>query len=295
MCTCMSLTAQHHFFGRTLDHDHDHTSPVVIAPRRMPLPFRRAGTLNSHYAMIGTAAVMDGIPLFYDAVNEKGLSMAGLNFPGLARYQPPKDGTDNIAPFEIIPWILSQCASVREARVLLARMNAVDLAFSERLPNTPLHWMLDDRREAIVIEPMADGLHIHDNPACVLSNSPSFPEHMAALADFRGGDSLLPGDYSSVSRFIRAATVRRECASDGDEHDTVPHFMRLMAAVSPPRGMVRSEAGRLHFTRYTSCCDADTGVYSITTYLDPTIRCAGMHHVQLDGRELIECRLEENC
>ena len=295
MCTCMSLTAQHHFFGRTLDHDREHTSPVVVMPRHAPVAFRRAGTLCSHPAMIGTAAVIAGFPLFYDATNEHGLSMAGLNFPGLAQYHPPQDGTDNITPFELIPWVLSQCETVQDARRLLSHLTVAAIPFSARLPMTPLHWMLDDRHESVVIESAADGLHVYDNPVRVLTNSPAFPEQMAALDDFRQSDRPLPGDYDSTPRFIRAAVVRHACASDGDERDAVPHFMHMMAAVSPPRGMVRTDSGRLHFTRYTSCCDADTGVYYVSSYLDPAVRCASMHRVQLDGRELTECPLEFFC
>ena len=37
--------------------------------------------------MIGMAYVAEDYPLYYDAVNEKGVGMAGLNFVGNAVYQ----------------------------------------------------------------------------------------------------------------------------------------------------------------------------------------------------------------
>ena len=52
---------------------------------------------KSHYAMIGMAYVADDYPLYYDAVNEKGLGMAGLNFVGNAKYQDVQTGRENVA------------------------------------------------------------------------------------------------------------------------------------------------------------------------------------------------------
>ena len=92
----------------------------------MPLHFRHMEELENHYAMIGMAHVADDYRLYYDAVNEKGLGMAGLNFVGNAVYQGDPGGTgENVAQFEFIPWILSQCASVEEAKKMLAEMNLV--------------------------------------------------------------------------------------------------------------------------------------------------------------------------
>ena len=121
MCTAMSLTAQQHYFGRTLDLDYRHEEKVIIMPRRYPMPFCRAGTLYRHFSMIGTAHAPDGVPLYYDATNEHGLSMAGLRFVGCAHYPQERDGFDNIAPFELIPWVLGQCRTVDEAKQLLLR------------------------------------------------------------------------------------------------------------------------------------------------------------------------------
>lgn len=44
--------------------------------------------------MIGMAHVADGYPLYYDAVNEKGVGMAGLNFVGNAVYQKVEEGRE---------------------------------------------------------------------------------------------------------------------------------------------------------------------------------------------------------
>lgn len=134
MCTAITYASGDHYFGRNLDLDHSYNETVTVAPRGFPFAFRRAAPLKGHYAMIGMAFVVENYPLYYDATNEKGLSMAGLNFPTSAFYGPEKDGPDNISPFEFIPWLLGQCANLAEARKLLARIHLANIPFSARLP-----------------------------------------------------------------------------------------------------------------------------------------------------------------
>lgn len=63
------------------------------------------------------AYVTENYPLYYEAVNEKGLGIAGLNFVGNAQYNKKIKGKDNITQFEFIPWILSQSTTVKEAKI----------------------------------------------------------------------------------------------------------------------------------------------------------------------------------
>lgn len=123
MCTAATYKTKHFYFGRTLDYDFSYGEEVTVTPRNFPLNFRSIGVMNSHYAMIGMAHIADGYPLYYDAVNEKGLGMAGLNFVGNAVYNKELGDKDNIAQFELVPWILSQCGNVSEAKNLLSRLN----------------------------------------------------------------------------------------------------------------------------------------------------------------------------
>ena len=123
MCTAATYTTKDHYFGRNLDLEFSYNETVTVTPRNYPFQFRKVKALESHYAMIGMAFVVDNYPLYYDAVNEKGVGMAGLNFVGNAVYQEideAEDGKENVCQYELIPWILSQCASVREVRELLS-------------------------------------------------------------------------------------------------------------------------------------------------------------------------------
>lgn len=314
MCTAATYRTKDFYFGRTLDYEFSYGDEVVVLPRRYPLHFRAAGSLESHYAIIGMAYVAGNDPLFYDGINEKGLGIAGLNFVGNAHYNPRKDGCDNVAQFELIAWILAQCATVKEARKLLSRINIWDEPYSEKLPVAQLHWIVADRDEAITVETMQDGLHIHDNPVGVLTNNPPFDKQMFALNNFmhlspkqpenrwgvplsaysRGMGALgLPGDLSSQSRFVRVAYTKMHSKCDDTEVQSVSQFFHILGSVDQQRGCCEVADGEYEITIYTSCCNADKGIYYYTTYDNHQITAVDMHREDLDGETPVRYALNK--
>lgn len=306
MCTAVSYKTKDHYFGRTLDYEFSYGESVVITPRNYPFSFRNGEYHANHYAMIGMAHMSDGCPLYYEATNEKGLSMAGLNFPGYAVYHPAEDGKDNVAPYELIWWILGHCADVKEVRKLLIQLNISNWNFREDMPATPLHWMIADENEAIVLESMADGLHIHENPVGVMTNSPPFDFHLLNLASHRNltretaenrlapslylpaysrgmGAVGLPGDLSSASRFVRCAFTRLNSASGESEEESVSQFFHILGSVEHPRGCVDAGDKEYEITIYTCCCNTNRGIYYYTTYDNSRITAVDMRRESLDG------------
>ena len=91
MCTCITFKNNGFYFGRNLDLERSFGEQAVIMPRAFPLRLQNQ-TLREHPAVIGTAHVADGTPLFAEAMSEHGLCAAGLYFPQNAVYRPPKRG-----------------------------------------------------------------------------------------------------------------------------------------------------------------------------------------------------------
>ncbi len=309
MCTAATYKTRDHYFGRNLDYEFAYNQTVTVTPRNYPFVFRRMGEMRTHYAMIGMAFVQENYPLYYDATNEKGLSMAGLNFPSNADYKPEAEGMDNVAPFEFIPWILGDCATVDEARVKLSRLNLLDEDFSPSLPLSPLHWIISDRNGSIVAEQVKDGLKVYDDPVGVLTNNPTFDYHMTNLANYmslspadpknsfapglglapysRGMGGLgLPGDLSSASRFVKAAFTRMNSLSGDSESESVSQFFHILASVAQQKGCCKVEHG-YEYTIYSSCCNTDRGVYYYTTYENSRITGVDMHREDLDSDLLV--------
>lgn len=309
MCTAATYKTKDFYFGRTLDYEFSYGEEIVISPRNFPVSFRHMGEMKHHYALIGMAHLAGGTPLFYDAINEKGLGMAGLNFVGNADYKEFTPGKDNVAPYEFIPWILGQCASVKEARLLLDKISLVNTPFSDQLPLAQLHWMIADKEEAITVESVKEGLKVYDNPAGVMTNNPPFVQQMHNLSNFmnlspkspenrfssklplscysRGMGALgLPGDLSSQSRFVRVAFVKMNSVSGDSEWESVSQFFHILGSVDQQKGCCDVGDEKYEYTIYTSCCNASKGIYYYTTYDNHQINGVDMHRENLDSETL---------
>ncbi len=316
MCTAVTYKTKDHYFGRNLDLEYSYNEAVTITPRNYVFEFRKMGKMESHFAMIGMAYVVDGYPLYYDATNEKGLSVAGLNFPQNADYKPYCKTQDNITPFELIPWILGQCATVCEAEKLLERINILNENFSKNLPLSPLHWIISDKERSITLESTRLGIKVYDNPIGVLTNNPTFDYHIFNLNNYmaltsgepqnrfaaeldlktysRGMGAIgLPGDFSSMSRFVRATFVKMNSVSGNSERTSVSQFFHILKSVEMPRGCVEVDRELYAITIYSSCCNTDRGIYYYTTYDNSRIHAVDMHKENLQGSTLIQYPLKK--
>lgn len=309
MCTAATYKTKDFYFGRTLDYESSYGEEITVTPRNYPFHFLEMGDMDKHYAMIGMAHIAQNYPLYYDAVNEKGLAMAGLNFVGNAYYNPPMQGKENIAVFELIPWLLCNFATVKECRERLEKINLTDVPFNESLPPAKLHWIIADAEEAITLEAVKEGIRIYDNPVGVLTNNPTFPEQMFCLNNYmslsvkppqnlfakglklspysRGMGALgLPGDLSSQSRFVRASFVRMNSVSGDSENESVGQFFHILGSVDQQNGCCELENGEYERTIYTSCINATRGIYYYTSYNNRQITAVDMHREDMDGRTL---------
>jgi len=301
MCTAVHFN---NFFGRNLDLEFSYGERIIFTPQNFLLPFRMAEPLHRHYSIIGAGITAEGYPLYFDAMNEKGLCAAGLNFPDYAQYMPACHGADNIAPFEFIPYILGKCATVHDAKRLLTRINITDIHFNDNFPNTPLHWMIADRNSSVVVEQTKQGLFVYDNKANILTNSPPFDYQMTNLKNYinitakepenrfskilpitpysRGmGGMGLPGDWSSASRFVRGAFVLLNSV----ECD-LSQFFHILSSVEQPKGSV-CVGDKYEYTVYSSCCDTEKLIYHYTTYENRCINSVAMNDFDFCTHELV--------
>ncbi len=310
MCTAITYKTKNSYFGRNLDLEYSYKETVTITPRNYKFNFRKVGDIDNHYAIIGMAYVENNYPLYYDAINEKGLGMAGLNFPDNADYKNEQVDKDNIAPFEFIPWVLSQCSNINEAKELLNKINIVKINFSEQLTASPLHWIIADKESSITVECVKEGLKIYDNPVGVLTNNPTFDIHMFNLNNYmnlsieppinnfskklnlntysRGMGALgLPGDLSSASRFVKATFTKMNSLSGDSESESISQFFHILTSVEQQRGCVHMGENKYEITIYSSCCNMDKGIYYYTTYENNQITGVNMNNENLEGTELI--------
>lgn len=309
MCTAVTYRTKDHYFGRNLDYEYSYQETVTITPRDYVFHFRRLPPMEHHYALIGMAMVSNDYPLYYDATNEHGLSIAGLNFPHSAKYMPEMSEKDNVTPFELIPWVLGCCKTAAEAVIKLKNANLVNISFSKEFPLSPLHWIMADSEHTVVIEQTDAGLQIFENPVGILTNEPPFPFHMTNLQNYlhvtseeavnrfapavalhaysRGmGGIGLPGDLSSASRFVKAAFTKLNSVSSNTEFASISQVFHILGSVAQQQGCVK--VGQSYEkTIYTSCCNTTKGIYYYTTYENSQITGIRLHGIDLDTDKLV--------
>ena len=311
MCTAITYKTNDFYFGRNLDVERSYNERVVITPRNFEIKMRCVTALKTHYAIIGMATVINNFPLYFDATNEKGLSMAGLNFPENADYKPFHEKLNNVTPFEFIPYILGKCKNIYEALEEVNKINLVNMNFSENLPLSPLHFIISDRTKSLTVESVKDGLKIYENPVGVLTNNPTFDYHLMNLNNYmtlnegkcenKFSDELkfnnyslglgalgLPGDFSSASRFIKATFVKYKSKLGSSEKESVNQFFHILDSVAMPKGCVLVRDGEYEYTRYSSCCNVDKGIYYYKTYDDFNIKKVDMNSFDFNTNELYE-------
>lgn len=309
MCTAANYLTKCHYFGRNFDYEISYDERVTITPRDYSLKFREIDDIKTHYGIIGISAGVDEYPLYYDACNEKGLAMAGLNFPDYCVYKQFNESKVNIASFEIIPYILSQAKTVNDAKVLLSKLNVSNEKFSTQLPPSPLHWIISDRNDSIVVESVSEGLKVYDNPVGILTNNPPFDKQLFNLNNYRAlsnktpentfggnldltvysrgmGSIGLPGDVSSQSRFVKAAFVKENSISGNSEKESVSQFFHILASVEQQKGCTLVEEGKFEYTIYSDCYNTDKGILYYKTYDGPQTS-VDMNDVDLNSNKLI--------
>lgn len=313
MCTAIYYQAKSCYFGRNLDLERRYSESITIAPRNYIFKYNKKENDKKHYAMIGTATVVDGFPLYYDATNEFGLSIAGLNFVGNAHFDQEKEGKINIAPYELIPYILGNCADVDQCIEELQKINLVDIPFNPSLQNAQLHWLIADKTKCITLEYMNDGIKIYDNPVGVLTNNPPFDHQMINLnnylnitseeAENRFSDKIdlapysrgmggigMPGDNSSMSRFVRVTFTKLNSVVPQTEIDSIGQMFHILSSVEQQEGSVKVGDG-FERTQYSSCCDINKCIYYYRTYSNNQITAIDMNNEDIDASELISYKM----
>lgn len=310
MCTSITVSSPLCLHGRNLDLEYTFGEQVVITPRGYEFHFRRRPSMPRHFALIGMANVAENVPLYAEAANEKGLYMAGLNFPGNAWYPPAEDAApDAVAPYELIPLVLGSCENLAQARELLQTVQLLGIPIAKGYPLAPLHWHLADATGALVLEATKDGVHIYDDPAGVLTNNPPFPFQLAALNNFQHlspkpaenrfasalplasygqgmGAIGLPGDFSPQSRYVKTCFLKANARWGTTPDNAVAQFFHILDGVAMVRGSVVTPEGKCDITTYSCCIDAEKGIYYFKTYENNRIRAVHLHAEDLEAHGL---------
>ncbi len=307
MCTAIRFTDDKGkmYAGRNLDWECGYGQGVTVTPRNYVRHYCFEPPATGH-AIVGTCIIVNTLPLYFDCGNEKGLYVAGLNFPGYTEYeQEAQEGKTNIAAYEFSLWVASTFATVDEAEEALKNVAIVGKPINDEYPVSLLHYFICDAHRSIVVEYMSDGIHIHHNDVDVLSNQPTFDWHRenlrsyltlspeygpsktwdkTQLAPYGSGGQLvgLPGSNYSPDRFVRAAYYNSHYPVQSGEQNNVVRLIRTLLSVVQTLGGAKMEDGQYEYTLYTSGYSAQTQTYYVSLYEDPAIKAYPMKALPLE-------------
>jgi choloylglycine hydrolase len=327
-CTGIKLVAKDNSYvnGRTLEFGIQLDTSAVIIPRGYSFvgttPIGQGMSYQSKYACVG-AITFDDISIL-DGINEKGLTVGTFYFPGFAKYSQinSENLSKALSPLEFPNWIVSQFATVEEVKAALANVTIAETTNPNwgSMP-PPLHYIVYDKMgKCLVIEPIDGQLKTYDNKLGVFTNSPSFDWHMTNLRNFinlttfsanpvtLSGVSLsplgqgsgmvgLPGDFTSPSRFVRAAIFSATAIPPANAEDAVFQAFHILNQFDIPLGASREKNnGKIYtdYTMITSVKDPQSLKYYFKTYEDQSIRYIDLNKFDWNAKAVKKARASGN-
>ena len=324
-CTAMVFRAQDGtgIYARTMEWGaSDLKSEMVLVPRRLAftsaLGAGKTGMAwNNPYGFVGVDAA--GLPYATDGMNEAGLTVGALFFPGFAEYQQPSADQQpmTISSVDLVNYLLGNFKTVEEVRQAMPNVRVVRNADIEKefgMP-VPLHHVVTDATGAsIVIEYTKGTLAIFDNKVGVMTNSPSYDWHLlnlrnyanlkplgapanrningVSLAPFGAGSGMLglPGDFTPPSRFIRAVAFVNSMEPVKDAAQAVNAAATMLNNFDIPKGLVRegatAEDYHLGYTQWSVIADTRHKVYYYWTMYDRRMRSLDLAKLDFDAKKV---------
>ena len=326
-CTGITLTAKDGSVvrARTMEFGVNLESDVIVSPRN----FERVGetpdgkpglSWKAKYASVGTNGV--DMPVIVDGFNEKGLSVGIFYFSQSAGFQPYSADVQasTIAPWQLGSYLLDNFANVEEARAAVSKITVAPVVLGAFGIVLPVHYVVTDSTgKTIVIEYVDGELNIHDDDLGVITNNPPFDWHMLNLKNyvnlgydnvppkklgnvtvtgFGEGTGMLgvPGDFTSPSRFVRAALFKTGVDQGQTSADEIFQAFHILNNFDIPKGSIRETDadGQVHqdYTQWTSANDLTAKRFYFRTYDSSAIRFVDLNTQDLDAADIKTIKID---
>ena len=329
MCTgiCLKGTDGTAVYGRTMEWGtFDLQSRILIVPRgHENTGYTPDGKPGAQWTSLHGLVGLDGLnqPFLLDGINDKGLACGAFYLPGFAEYEAygPADAGRSISSVEVVHYILSQCASVEEAREALGQIKVVPVVMPPLGFVLPLHYMvLDPNGRSLVIEYVGGERKMYEHALGVITNAPPFDWHLinlrnyvnlspvaiqakkfadVDLAPLGAGSGMLglPGDFTPPSRFIRAVAFSQTARRTKGGLDTVTELFRILdnfdIGVGAGEGSgEKTDDAMVASTQWTSAADTRNLAYYYHTAYNRRVRRVDLQAIDFSADKVIALPLD---
>jgi choloylglycine hydrolase len=227
-----------------------------------------------------------------DGTNEAGLNAGLFYFPDSGKYQKYDDAMHEIsvADLQVVSWILSNFATINEVKENINSIRIINI-----YPNSSTaHWRITEPSGRTVVMEIIDGMPtFYNDEIGTIANSPKFDWHHTNLNNYvnltngtagptkLGPDTLksisngtgmlgLPGDFSSPSRFVRAAFLSNWTPQQQNAQSIIPIAFHILNNLDVP--IFDTKTNMPSATQWTIATDLQNKVIYYHTMYNRTIR-----------------------
>ncbi len=290
MCTSITYHTidNYCFLARTMDYDITIPKQLLLIPRAYC--WHKAENRVTKYAILGMGMRLANKVGLYDGVNEKGLMCATLMFEDTV-YSPRHPDKDNVSTCDFVMWMLSQFDSVEDVVRNLNRINLIFGSIPPLLDACALHWIVSDLTHRTIVIEKTDRLKVYENPYSTLTNEPGFGEQIEHYQRYRCVDPFresrgLPGDFSSQSRFVRAAYCRAAIDDVSGEADGLTNSLKILDTLQVQKGVDCDRESGPSYTQYTSCICGNSLTYYYNTYENRQLSAVCLAREKLNAKQI---------
>ncbi len=291
--------------ARTMEFGFDIKSKLLIIPKGSDITFlsfvdgKDGYKMKAKYGFAGMNAVEKNIVV--DGVNEAGLYLGCFYFSGDAQYEKltSSNQSNAVSSEELGNYVLGSFATIDEVIEGLKKVTVVGSFIDVIQGEAPFHYAVTDATgRSVVIEYTKEGLQVHENTVNAVCNNPTYDWHLTNLRNYvnltpnnrqavnvnnkkikgmgQGTGMLgLPGDYTSPSRFVRAAAFANTALPSANEEEGIFRAFHTLNAFDIPKGAIRDNATKdahTDYTVWTSAVDTKNKVYYYKTYKNQSIK-----------------------
>lgn len=281
MCTSLTLETlnEHVLLARTMDFPVKAAwRPVLINQPNYETALSGTRPIKYPYIGGGRTEENDNI-LVADGVNTQGLSCAELMFPLKAHYLDKEvDDKLNLTPQDFLPWVLGEHASLEDVKADLDNIALIGKYWMAGREVFSFHWILTDKTgQTLIIEPTVKGLEVIDNSIGVMTNSPTYPEHMQKLGKKlqaanqedlvdKAEQLILTQDLpkatnTPTTRFLVAAVNKLGGQESHTQFEARNRLFNVLDEVSIPYKPSMNDHPSFNYTHYISVLDSTDQTY----------------------------------
>lgn len=212
---------------------------------------------------------------FVDGINKYGLAAMAFYFPDYNEYSAsPLIDRVNLASYEVANYILKNAKNIEDVKSIAQNITVLNTIYEPQGIVLPLHWFCVDKTgKSVVIECVKGDAKVYDNELGIMTNSPTYPEHLLTLQNYpkfsqendpqktysQGTGMIgLPGDFTSISRFVRLNVFQKFHDKPKNKNDGINTSFHILNNFDIVKGYI-VDKNNVEFTQYTI-------VYNLTDF-----------------------------